>query len=165
MFIRPGNGQLVAALGEGTNYPEFVNVAWDNVGNLYATEFSDGFSGEFLAGFLAAWKQPGQRRLAFPSVQVYQTLLPAILINPMATNGQSCFTMQGQNNVTYVIQASPDLANWTNQLTNYATAAIRAITVPSRASPVFTVPLFLDLPAASEASNLWRQHKPRQRTR
>ena len=117
------NGALAARLG--TN-DEFWGVAWDNVGNLYATDLA--------ASVWRAYSPPGANQAATtaaPILQVYDTLTQPILSAPAAVAGQFGFTLTGQSNVTYIIQGSLDLANWTPVATNYATVDVRTVTLPA----------------------------------
>jgi hypothetical protein len=117
------NGGPVTRLGAGTNH-EFMDVAWDNAGNLYATDLS--------ASVWRAYSPPGANQAATtaaPIIQVYDTLTRPWLSNPAAPAGQFEFTLTGQSNVTYLIEGSPDLINWTPVATNYSTGPVRAVTV------------------------------------
>jgi hypothetical protein len=121
-------GALVTRLGAGTN-DAYLDVAWDLAGNLYATDFS--------AGVWRAYSPPGANQTtttAVPLIQVYNRLRKPRLcapVAPVAPAGQFGFTLLGQSNVTYVIESSPDLVNWTPIATNYDLVNIRAITVPA----------------------------------
>jgi hypothetical protein len=120
------NGAPVARLG--TN-DECWGVAWDNVGNLYATDLT--------ASVWRAYSPPGANQAtttAAPILQVYDTLIqPSLSVSapPAAPAGPFAFTLAGQSNVTYVIEGSPDLVNWTPVATNYATVDVRTVTVPA----------------------------------
>jgi hypothetical protein len=119
-------GGLVTRLG--TN-DEYMGVAWDQAGNLYATDLS--------AGVWRAYSPPGANQavtVAAPVIQVYDKLIPPRLRDPVApvpATGQFGFTLRGQSNVTYVIEYSPDLINWTPVATNYDIVNVRAVTVPA----------------------------------
>ncbi|HXT42226.1 MAG TPA: hypothetical protein VN887_19620 [Candidatus Angelobacter sp.] len=43
---------------------------------------------------------------------------PMTMTTPVQTNGQTQFQVSGPENLTFVIQTSPDLANWSDALTN-----------------------------------------------
>jgi hypothetical protein len=128
------NGALVASLGGGTN-DQFMDVAWDQVGNLYATDLS--------AQVWRAWSPPGTNQAvtpAVPVIQVYDTITQPSLCSPVAPLAPASpfgFTLQGQSNVTYVIECSPDLVNWTPVATNYDTVDVRYITVPAPCANTF----------------------------
>jgi hypothetical protein len=131
------NGQLVTQLNTTNNNlpaaPEYSDVAWDAVGNLYATDL-----GNFV---WRSYSPPGSNQIttvAVPVVQVYHKLIPPLLSVPqLVSTEQFGFTLQGQSNVTYVIQTSLDLNTWTNVATNYATVALRTVTLPAPAGPSF----------------------------
>jgi hypothetical protein len=104
----------------------YYDVVWDNVGNLYA-----------LDGTREVWRAyspPGTNQattVAVPVIQAYDALLPPSLVNPVAEPGRLCFMLEGQSNVTYVIQGSCDLANWAPVTTNFSANANRWICVPA----------------------------------
>ena len=125
-IYRASDGALVTRLGAGTN-DAFLDVDWDLAGNLYATDFN--------ASVWRAYSPPGANQAttaAVPVIQVYdaftQPLLCACAV-PLSTN-QFTFTLQGQANVAYTIESSPDLINWTAIATNYDIVSLRLITVP-----------------------------------
>ena len=69
-----------------------------------------------------------------PVIQVYDTFTQPSLCAPVAPVAPASpfgFTLQGQSNVTYVIECSPDLVNWTPVATNYDTVDIRYLSVPA----------------------------------
>jgi hypothetical protein len=104
----------------------YYDVAWDKVGNLYAL---DG-----VAEVWRAYSPPGTNQattVAVPVIQAYDALLPPYLSNPVAYPGRLCFTLEGQSNVTYVIQGSCDLTNWAAVATNLSANANRCICVPA----------------------------------
>jgi hypothetical protein len=129
------NGQLVTQLDttNGLAYPpEYTDVAWDSVGNLYATDYGN--------SFWRAYSPPGPNQattLAVPVIQIYDALARPFLSTPQVFAGQFTFTLQGQSNVTYFIEASSDLVTWTNLATNYDTAAVRSISVPAADAQAF----------------------------
>ena len=128
------HGALVTRLGAGTNHA-FIDVAWDRAGNLYATDVN--------ASVWRAYSPPGANQAAttaVPIIQVYDSLTPPLLSAPAASaapGGQFGFILQGQGNVTYIIESSPDLINWTPIATNYDTVPVRAITVPAPGAASF----------------------------
>ncbi|MGO8701296.1 MAG: hypothetical protein ACLQVY_26710 [Limisphaerales bacterium] len=103
------------------------DVAWDNVGNLYDVEWSE-----------SPWRiysPPGSNQAttaAVPVIQALNALLPPPLSNPSyaVASSELSFSLLGQSNVTYVIEQSPDLLNWTPVATNYSPNAKRAIGIP-----------------------------------
>jgi hypothetical protein len=118
------NGQFLLNLDQ-TGGDEYTDVAWDNVGNLYALDTT--------AEVWRVYSPPGTNHATTPVVpfiQAYPALIPPVLSNPSNDwMGQFYFTLQGQSNVTYVIQQSPDLIDWTPIATNYSTSPVRFLTV------------------------------------
>jgi hypothetical protein len=110
-------------LGGNTNQ-EMIDVAWDNVGNLYALDFSD--------SVWRVYSPPGPNQattMAIPFIQVYRTLTPPQLSRATNCIGKLNFSLTGQSNVTYIIQQSPDLLNWTPVCTNFGPTSILPISV------------------------------------
>ena len=125
------NGDLVTnftADAEGNTNQEFFDVAWDNVGNLYTVYGEDGLS---QSGW-RVYSPPGSNQattVAIPFIQVYHAITPPRLSQPAACMGQLNFTLTGQSNVTYIIQQSPDLMNWTPVATNASPTSSQTISV------------------------------------
>jgi hypothetical protein len=125
------NGSLVAAMTEdahGNTNQEFFDVAWDNVGNLYTIYGEDGFA---QCGW-RVYSPPGSNQattVAVPFIQVYHAITPPQLSQPAASLGQLNFTLTGQSNITYVIQESPDLINWTPVATNFSPASVLPVSI------------------------------------
>jgi hypothetical protein len=121
------SGTLVTNISQdldGSTNQEMVDVAWDNVGNLYANDFSD--------SVWRVYSPPGPNQattVAVPIIQVYNALTPPQLSVPTNCMGQINFTLTGQSNVTYVIQQSPDLMNWTPIATNLSLTAVLPVSV------------------------------------
>ncbi len=118
------NGQFFANLDK-TGGDQYVDVAWDNVGNLYALDLN--------AEAWRVYSPPGSNQattVAIPFIQAYSVLTPPSLLNPNLSASGLNFTLQGQSNVTYFIQQSPDLVNWTAVATNYSTFTTRPISIP-----------------------------------
>jgi hypothetical protein len=115
------NGAPVMTFAAGDDH---YDVAWDNVGNLYAAD-----------GFAQRWRSyspPGTNQattVAFPTIQI-SVPTPPVLSNPSysSTLSQFQFTLTGDANATYVILSSTDLANWLPVATNTSTLAVRQIT-------------------------------------
>jgi len=108
----------------------YIDVAWDNVGNVYGTQEE----------LWEVYSPPGPNQattIAVPSIQVVQTLLPPILSLPQGDLEQVQFTLTGQPNMTYVIEASVDLTNWTACATNYSTLPVRNVQLPAPEELVF----------------------------
>jgi len=124
-----GDGSLVTRLA--TN-DDFTCVAWDHVGNLYA--------GDYSAAVWRIYSPPGTNYATTPGVpiiQVYDTFTAPLLSEPAILTNEFGFTLCGQSNVTYVIQASSDLTNWVPVATNYAIVTNRYVTLPAPADADF----------------------------
>jgi hypothetical protein len=108
-----------------TGGDQYTDVAWDNAGNLYALDDA--------AQVWRVYSPPGTNQattVAAPIIQAYNAFIWPMLLNPnVDTNGIN-FTLQGQNNVTYWIEQSPDMMTWTPVATNYSPFATRAISIP-----------------------------------
>ena len=118
------NGQLLRNL-DTTGGDQYTDVAWDNVGNLYALDTS--------AQVWRVYSPPGlnqAKTVAAPFIQRLDALLPPALCDPSCGAGGLSFTLVGQSNVTYVIQQSPDLVNWNSVATNYSPNPSRPISIP-----------------------------------
>jgi len=129
------NGMVITNINQnadGTTNMQCWDVAWDNVGNLYTTQITDGTNEVWRV-----YSPPGTNQSTTPGVpivQLYNALTPPILSGPTigsdATgNAQFQFMLQGQSNVTYLIEESSDLMSWSVIATNYSTAALRAFTI------------------------------------
>ncbi|MDB6058640.1 MAG: hypothetical protein JWO95_2484, partial [Verrucomicrobiales bacterium] len=116
----------VTTFSDGTN--SYTDVAWDNVGNLYATD--DGTS------VWRAFSPPNTNyatTVMVPLIQVYPEILAPQFTMPTLNNTQDGvqFSLIGQSNVTYLIESTTDLATWSPVQTNYSSTLIeRPITVP-----------------------------------
>jgi hypothetical protein len=116
----------------GNTNQQFVDVAWDNVGNLYALNYFD--VSESNLSFWRVYSPPGSNQATTVAVSIIQALrqiVPPQLFAPVAGMGRVNFTLRGQSNVTYVIQQSIDLVNWMPVATNYSRAADRSVSIPS----------------------------------
>lgn len=125
------NGQFFLNLDQ-TGGDQYAGVAWDNVGNLYALDTTE-HNDPSLRGVWRVYSPPGTNQATTPVVpfiQAYAALVPPTLSNPSNDwTGQFYFTLQGQSNVTYVIQQSPDLINWTAVATNFSPASVLPVSV------------------------------------
>ncbi len=124
-LYRATNGDFIIDLDQ-TGGDGYYDVAWDNVGNLYALDDTK--------EVWRAYSPPGTNQattVAVPVIQAYNALLPPDLVNPVADPGGLLFTIEGQSNVTYVIQQSSDLINWVADATNFSSNANRCICVPA----------------------------------
>jgi len=128
-LYRAADGTLLTRL---TTNDDFISMAWDNVGNLYA--------GDFSTATWRAYSPPGANQTttpAVPNIQVYDAITPPLLSAPIVLPNQFCFTLAGQSNVTYVIESSSDLVAWAPVATNYATVPTRSVTVQAPATASF----------------------------
>jgi hypothetical protein len=130
-IFRAIDGSLVTNITEdpeGFTNQEIIDVAWDNVGNLYATYNEDFFS---QSGW-RVYSPPGLNQattVAVPIIQVYKVLTPPQLSQASCDVGQLNFIFTGQSNITYVIQQSTDLINWTAIATNFSPTAVLPVSV------------------------------------
>lgn len=115
------NGAPVMTFAAGDDHRD---VAWDNVGNLYATDN--------LASRWRAFSPPGTNQATTVAIATVQITLPAppVLSNPSYNSAlsQFVFTLNGNANATYVILSSTDLVNWSPVATNTSALAVRQIT-------------------------------------
>jgi len=129
---RTGGGVRVYSASEGADvwilppasFHDYTDVAWDNVGNLYVCDTWD--------SVWRTYSPPGENQattIALASVQVLST--PPSLSGPAYAGGQFQFTLNGEANVTYLIQAATNLQSWTPVATNTAAAATRFISIPA----------------------------------
>jgi hypothetical protein len=119
------NGQFLMNLDQ-TGGDAYYDVAWDKVGNLYALDWT--------AGVWRAYSPPGTNQattVAVPFIQAYTSLQPPLLHNPSVSGDNLSFTLVGQSNISYVIQSSCDLSNWTDLATNFSTNANRLVVLPA----------------------------------
>ncbi len=125
------NGTPVVTLTPAT-YHAHTDVAWDNVGNLYVTDDYD--------AFWRVYSPPGTNQattVAVPVVQIGAHPTAPLLSAPAYANGQFQFALNGQANVSYIIQASTDLQSWVPVTTNVSPNAIRPISVNAPAGRSF----------------------------
>jgi hypothetical protein len=118
------NGQFFTNLDD-TVGDQYTDVAWDNIGNLYALDTT--------SNVWRVYSPPGSNQattVAVPIIEAYSSFTPPLLDSAdLSTNGIS-FTLEGQSYVTYWIQQSPDLMNWTSVATNFSADADRRICIP-----------------------------------
>lgn len=103
---------------------DYTDVAWDNVGNLYVCDTWD--------QVWRAYSPPGENQattVAPAAVQVLAPPAPPTLSGSAYAAGQFQFTLNGQANVTYLIQSSTNLQTWTPAVTNTSAAATRPISL------------------------------------
>jgi hypothetical protein len=113
------NGASVMTANVGDDH---YDVAWDNIGNLYAVDNA-----------VSRWRTyspPGTNQATTVSVPTIQISVPTapVLSKPFYSSGQFQFTLTGEANATYVILSSIDLANWSPVATNTSALAVRQIT-------------------------------------
>jgi len=117
------NGTAVTTLLPSGNH-DHRDVTWDSVGNLYTIDNLD-----------STWRTyspPGTNQAtttATVTVQIGGSGTPIILSAPSRTGGQFQFTLNGQADVSYIIQASTNLLNWEAVATNVSANATRIISV------------------------------------
>lgn len=126
------NGLLVTNINQdlaGNTNQQMIDVAWDNVGNLYAADWTE-----------SVWRiysPPGSNQattVAVPFIQVFSAMLQPNLLNPVWNGAALGFSLLGQSNVTYLIEQSPDLVNWIPVATNYSPNTNRSLLVPPPSS-------------------------------
>jgi hypothetical protein len=113
------NGAPVMTFAAGDDHHD---VAWDNVGNLYAV---DGFAGRWRT-----YSPPGTNQATTVAIATVQVTVPtpAVLSKPSYNGGQFQFTLSGEANATYIILSSTNLVNWLPIATNTSPLAVRQIT-------------------------------------
>lgn len=127
------DGKPLTNLDQMTGGP-YYDVAWDNVRNLYTV------GGPLSNSVWRVYSPPGTNQattVAVPFIQVYNSLQPAMLCNPWACPDHMHFLLQGQSNITYLIQSSSDLTNWVAVATNYSILTNRWLSVPVGGSQSF----------------------------
>jgi len=117
------NGTPVVTLTPAPGHSH-TDVAWDNVGNLYTTDDTD--------ALLRIYSPPGTNQattVAMAKVQIGDVATAPVLSAPSYASGQFSFTLNGQANISYIIQSSQNLQTWMPVVTNTSPDAIRPITV------------------------------------
>jgi hypothetical protein len=129
--LNAANGDTVATLAPGSNH-DYTDVAWDNVGNLYTCD-----------NWNSVWRvysPPGPNAattFALQNVQFGSAVTAPTLGATAYSGDQFQFTLFGQTNASYIIQASMDLQNWLPILTNSSPDATRIITINAPGSSEF----------------------------
>jgi hypothetical protein len=132
-FSFSGGSTRVFGAASGTNIAtlqpsdhEIRDVAWDNAGNVYATDGLD--------HLWRAYSPPGTNQsttVAIAQIQLTNQPAPPILSQPVYDGQLVRFTLYGEANVTYVILASTNLVNWFPVATNSSVFAVRQLAVPA----------------------------------
>ena len=129
---RTGGGVKVFSAADGSDvwaippalFHDYTDVAWDNAGNLYVCDAWD--------EVWRAYSPPGENQATTAALATVQLLpspaLPTLSGSAYAA-GQFQFTLNGQANVTYIIQSSTNLQSWTPAATNTSAAATRPISL------------------------------------
>src|SRR5215472_250282 len=63
--------------------------------------------------------------------------IPPRLEQPILTNGVFQFFLSGEADITYIIQSSPNLQNWTPLVTNSDCASVRSLAVAAPSGPAY----------------------------
>lgn len=130
LIIMDANSGAILTTINSSDQSSYIDVAWDNVGNVYGTQEE----------LWEVYSPPGPNQattLAMPSIQVFQTLLPPVLSLPLGDIEQVQFALTGQSSMTYVIESSADLVNWEPCATNYSTLPVRNIQFPAPEEAIF----------------------------
>jgi hypothetical protein len=121
------NGADVATLGPA--FHDQTDVAWDNVGNLYAVDNYD--------SIWRAYSPPGTNFSRTVATAALVAPGGPVLSAPVYSPGQFQFTLNGVASVSYIIQTSSNLVNWASVTTNNAPSATRVISLPAPLSLSF----------------------------
>ena len=111
---------------------DHLDVAWDNVGNLYLVDNYE--------SVWRAYSPPGSNSAttyALGFLRLATPPLAPILKTVGYANGQFSFTLTGRTNLNYIIDASADLVNWSSVATNSDVCATRLVTVAAPQSVNF----------------------------
>jgi len=133
--FRAADGSLITNITQDPNGnigQVYIDVAWDNVSNLYALDYAE--------HVWRVYSPPGANQAttaAAPIIQVLTNYIVPRLSNPTDSMGQLEFTLTGQINVTYAIQESGDLAAWTTVTNNFSADPIRAVSLPADSEAAF----------------------------
>ncbi len=123
---------IVTDLPGGESH-DHLDVAWDNVGNLYDVDNYE--------GLWRVYSPPGSNAavtVALAPLRVTEPPLAPILQAVDRVGSEFRFTLTGRTNVNYVIQASTDFTDWIAVATNGpAVCSTRLITVNATAERSF----------------------------
>ncbi len=130
-IFNAADGTLVTNIIAETD-GQHTDTAWDNVGNLYETDNS--------AQAWRAYSPPGPNETityAVPQIQVVAAFTPPTLCNAVLCESNFHVTLLGQSNVTYVIDSSSDLINWSSVATNCSAGDSRNLTLSQTNGYIF----------------------------
>ena len=117
---------LITDLPGGESH-RHLDVAWDNVGNLYDVDNYE--------GLWRVYSPPGSNAavtVALAPLRVTEPPLAPILTALGQANGRFDFALTGRTNLTYIIQASTDFSDWTAVATNAPEpCSTRVVSVPA----------------------------------
>ena len=127
IFDAPTGTEITNIVAEADG--QHTDTAWDNVGNMYETDLA--------ARVWRAYSPPGTNQattVGTSLIQVIDAYTPPVLTNfvPCLTNFHA--TLLGQSNVTYLIESSSNLFDWTILATNYSAEVARSIRLGSDGS-------------------------------
>ena len=123
-ILNATDGTFITNLNDGV-FGNFLDVAWDHVGNLYGAE-------HFV---WHVFSPPGTNQattVAFENVQVLNAIEPPAISDPHVADGQFQFTLSGQSSVPYLITSSTNLVDWEPIATNYSASAVRNIQINTK---------------------------------
>ncbi len=132
MVLDATNGQTVTSIITdiaGGESHDHLDVAWDNVGNLYDVDNYE--------GIWRVFSPPGSNAastVALVPLRVSEPPLAPVLKAVDFSAGQFRFLLTGRTNVNYAIQASTNLTDWASVATNDAPATCSTRLVSVKAS-------------------------------
>jgi len=121
VLLAADTGVLVTNINYGSG-GSYFDTAWDQAGNLYGTQY----------GMWRVFSPPGTNQSTTTSplgVQIVNAITSPRLAAPQWSGSQLVFRLEGQPSVTYLIDASSDLATWATVATNYSASATRTVCV------------------------------------
>ena len=130
-IFQADTGIVVTNITKDTTH-DHTDVAWDNVGNLYDCDNFD--------SLWRTYSPPGTNQattIAVETIQVLDQFISPLLTPVSWSNDQFQFTLAGQSNVSYVIQASTNLNDWISVTTNYSLSEVRTLNLAAPDSQTF----------------------------